>query len=87
MIAVVGNAGSSKGQETGAGEIPHTLDEGYWDRKEVDTVVEERVDLDAAADLMRSCGGVLMVGNKANKDDRERGPEVKLFLPTHRRRF
>ena len=49
--------------------------------------MEERVDLDAAADLMRSCGGVLMVGNKANKDDRERGPEVKLFLPTHRRRF
>lgn len=90
MITVVGSADLNSDQETDGGEIPHTLYDTYWDREKVDTAVGERVDLDTAAELMRSCGGDLMVGNKANKiskDGREWGEEVKLFLPIHRRRF
>lgn len=90
VITVVCSAGLNNDQETDAGDIPHTLYDSYWDREITDTAIGERVDLDTAAELMRSCGGDLMVGNKVNKtseDEREWGTEVKLFLPIHPRRF
>lgn len=87
MITVVGSAGSSNDQETDGGEIPQKIYGSDWDREEGETAVDDRVGLDTAAELIRSCGGDLMVVNKANKDEREWGPEVKLFLPIHRSRF
>lgn len=87
---MIGVTGGGDRQETDADEIPHTLDqgggldEGYGDRKAVDSVVGGRLGLDlgAAAELMRSCGGKLI---EANQDERGGGSEVKLILPSHRK--
>lgn len=90
MISVVGSADSSNGQETDAGEIPQNVYGSDWDREEEETAVDDGVGLDTAAELIRSCGGVLMVvnqANEANKDEREWEPEVKVFLPIHPSRF